>query len=135
MKKKIKVLSIRPPWPGAIFCGLENAKDVENRTWYTPFRGRLYIHASRTYEDGDEGFIQQMLGTLPDECQLRGVIVGHVEMCACRSYNDTRSDWHMNDQYGFYLRNPVKLKEPVPLRGQLKIFTAEIDEELLAEEA
>jgi hypothetical protein len=40
----MKALSIRPPWAWAIVrCG----KDVENRTWYTGYRGEVLIHACR----------------------------------------------------------------------------------------
>lgn len=42
----MKVLSVRNPWSHLILRG---GKDVENRTWTTNYRGRLYIHSS-----GDE---------------------------------------------------------------------------------
>ena len=40
----MKVLSVRQPWAWAIIHG---GKDVENRNWYTSFRGTLAIHAER----------------------------------------------------------------------------------------
>lgn len=40
----MKALSIKQPWASLIACGI---KDVENRTWSTKFRGRIYIHASQ----------------------------------------------------------------------------------------
>jgi len=39
-----KVISVKNPWGYLICSGL---KDVENRTWKTSYRGRLYIHASK----------------------------------------------------------------------------------------
>lgn len=39
----METLSVKQPWASLIVCG---AKDVENRTWTTPYRGRLLIHAS-----------------------------------------------------------------------------------------
>lgn len=39
----MKALSIKQPWASLIAHGI---KDVENRTWKTNFRGRIYIHAS-----------------------------------------------------------------------------------------
>lgn len=39
----MKALSIKQPWASLIAHGI---KDIENRTWPTKFRGRIYIHAS-----------------------------------------------------------------------------------------
>ena len=38
----MKALSIKQPWASLIAHGI---KDIENRTWKTNFRGRIYIHA------------------------------------------------------------------------------------------
>ena len=40
---QVKVLSVKNPFAYLI---LQGGKDVENRTWTTDYRGRLYIHAS-----------------------------------------------------------------------------------------
>ena len=39
----MKALSIKQPWASLIAHGIKN---IENRTWKTNFRGRIYIHAS-----------------------------------------------------------------------------------------
>lgn len=39
----METLSVKQPWASLIVCG---AKDVENRTWTTSYRGRLLIHSS-----------------------------------------------------------------------------------------
>lgn len=39
----MKALSIKQPWASLIAHGI---KDIENRTWFTHYRGRIYIHAS-----------------------------------------------------------------------------------------
>ncbi|WP_443945589.1 ASCH domain-containing protein [Pedobacter sp. AW1-32] len=39
----MKALSIKQPWASLIASGI---KDIENRTWATKYRGRIYIHAS-----------------------------------------------------------------------------------------
>lgn len=39
----MKTLSIKQPWASLIASGI---KDIENRTWQTKYRGRIYIHAS-----------------------------------------------------------------------------------------
>lgn len=44
----MKALSIRQPWAWLIVAGY---KDIENRSWPTNFRGRVYIHASRKFDE------------------------------------------------------------------------------------
>lgn len=40
----MKALTIKQPWASLI---VEGIKDIENRTWKTKYRGRIYIHASQ----------------------------------------------------------------------------------------
>lgn len=42
----MKALSIKQPWASLIAHGI---KDIENRTWKTKFRGRIYVHASQAW--------------------------------------------------------------------------------------
>jgi len=39
----MKALSVKQPWASLI---AHNIKDIENRTWKTNFRGRVYIHST-----------------------------------------------------------------------------------------
>ena len=41
----MKALTIKNPWALLISAGI---KDIENRTWRTKFRGRIYIHAGQS---------------------------------------------------------------------------------------
>jgi hypothetical protein len=41
----MKTLTIKNPWALLIAAGI---KDIENRTWRTKFRGRIYIHAGQS---------------------------------------------------------------------------------------
>lgn len=62
----MKTLSIKQPWAILIASGI---KDIENRTWKTNYRGRIYIHAS-----------QQSAGKMVDilsNAQFDLVIGGH----------------------------------------------------------
>lgn len=45
----MKALSIKQPWASLIAHGI---KDIENITWKTQFRGRIFIHASGTPAKG-----------------------------------------------------------------------------------
>jgi len=48
----MKALSIKQPWASLIAHGI---KDIENRTWRTHFRGRIYIHASAKWDERSKG--------------------------------------------------------------------------------
>lgn len=52
----MKTLSIRQPWASLIVKGF---KDVENRSWRTPIRGEIAIHASasKTEDDWEDAII------------------------------------------------------------------------------
>ena len=86
--QQYRVLSVHPPWAWAIiFAG----KDVENRSWSTPYRGRILIHASsRKYgaaslEDARD-FIAQCSGLDHDEIPTefpRSQLLGTVEVVDC----------------------------------------------------
>lgn len=43
----VNCLSIKNPLSYLVAAGV---KDVENRTWQTPYRGKLYIHSSGQYD-------------------------------------------------------------------------------------
>lgn len=47
----MKALSIKQPWASLIALGI---KDIENRTWKTNFRGRIYIHASAKWVENPQ---------------------------------------------------------------------------------
>ncbi|MDD5394961.1 MAG: ASCH domain-containing protein [Thiothrix sp.] len=53
----MKALSIQQPWAWAI---LNAGKDIENRDWYTPVRGRILIHAGKKIDKGSIGFIEDL---------------------------------------------------------------------------
>lgn len=119
-------LSIQQPWAWAIFSQPPQrppqvpAKDVENRTWATPFRGHLLIHASKKYDEGARGWMRKHLGIeapAEGECPAGGII-GSVYLVAC--VRNWRSPWYLGP-YGLVLERPY----PLPFqacRGALGIF-------------
>ena len=119
----MKALSIRQPWAWLIVNGY---KDIENRSWSTDFRGRVYVHAGRKIKSGDfpeqRDYIEQSGIFLPEEPPL-GAIVGEVTITDCV---DTSSSPWFCGPYGFILSSPVVYKDPIPYRGQLGFF--EVDE-------
>ncbi len=117
--RMMPALSIRQPWAWLVVNG---HKDVENRTWPTRFRGRVYVHAGKTKEHDDFPEIRSLLEqtdiVLPDRFSL-GAIVGEVDIVGCLT--GSRSKWFFGP-YGFLLRDPVAYAEPIPCRGMLGFF-------------
>ena len=122
----MKMLSIRQPWASIIATG---AKDIENRTWPTRYRGPVLIHASQRADDVSSDEIERRFGVrLSSTLPLSGVvgitqIVDCVKSHASPWYNrDGYVDRHgaRRDYFAFVLAN----SRPLPFvqwKGQLGI--------------
>lgn len=67
----IKALSIKQPWASLIAHGI---KDIENRTWRTNFRGRIYIHASGIkFKDFDSYVSDEMFSNMHKKISALGL--------------------------------------------------------------
>lgn len=132
----MKALSVRAPWWWFI---LHLNKPVENRDWYTSYRGPVLLHASRWFQR--EGILQDWddgLRMYEMACQLDGIrrkpltgvpvqemrelgghIVGKVDIVDCVAASS--SPWFVG-RYGFVLQNPVVFDEPFPVKGSLGLF-------------
>ena len=138
----MKALSIRSPWWWAI---LKMGKDIENRDWWTGYRGRVLIHASKWWkqDEVEDDFDHAIAGLemQRNEClsvgltepevendlfrrmrSLGGHIVGSVEIVDC--IRESKSPWFCG-KYGFVLRNPVTFDKPWPVKGALGLFEVE----------
>lgn len=115
----MKALSIRQPWAWAI---LYAGKDIENRTWWTKYRGELYIHASRLFDMEGYHWIKKNFRGLylptPGDYQYGG-LVGKVIVMDC--VTKSKSRW-FSGPYGFVLQSPEKIQFK-PMHGKLGIFT------------
>ena len=131
-----KALSVAQPWASAIVFG---GKDIENRSWYTHYRGPIAIHASGTlWKDAVDELQRQERGgpkrpliewilkgqrsfTLATKHQ--GVIQSHVlgiamlVDCIPRS----SSPWYFPDNWGWVLSGIVPIR-PVPMTGSLGLW-------------
>ncbi len=115
---------MRQPYAWAIIKG---AKDVENREQKRMYIGRLHIHAGRTEMTGcvDEivGRVAKHFGVSFSEMlddyhrhvsRGLGAVIGSVHMFGCAVQHE--SEW-FEGRYGYLLRDPKPLREPVPCRG------------------
>lgn len=140
-----KAISIQQPWAYLICKGI---KDIENRTWKTSFRGRVYIHvgvksAKEPYmiftdEQGDA--IDHLIMDVLDSYKKRSAIIGSVEIVDCVVNHS--SIWaektegiidsntkefiaHRDNKiiYNWVLANPVLFDEPIlDVKGKLSFW-------------
>lgn len=118
----MKTLSVRQPWALLIF---KAGKDVENRTWYTGYRGRLLIHASSKV---DEYFGDLAIPPISDSLMLQinsrdyytKAIIGSVDLVDCRRGVD--SPWAVRGQFQWVLRDPKLFPVPIPCSGRLGLW-------------
>jgi hypothetical protein len=119
----LKALSVRQPYAWAIIHG---GKDVENRSWHSPFRGRVLVHAGRHWHAvGPQELSRRMGVEVPADLPLGG-IVGMVEIVDCVDAHESR--W-FEGPWGFVLRNPRPLPF-VPCAGHLGFY--DVPAEVLA---
>ena len=89
-------LSVRQPWAWALLFG---GKDVENRTWSTRCRGRIWIHASKREIAEDVDYAVQLVASgwncdpgraleHYQEHDHRGAILGSGNLTGCRRIDE-----------------------------------------------
>ena len=110
-------LSVQQPWAWLIVNGY---KPVENRTWRTNVRARIWIHAGQTIDHVGYEWVRATFPhvPLPSGGFARGGVIGHVDLIDCVTRHD--SPWFVGP-YGFVLANPEPM-EFYPCRGQLGFF-------------
>lgn len=138
-----KAISIKQPWAYLICAGI---KDVENRTWATKYRGRVYIHASaksvgQYFSEGvftaDQlnYLIQSKKINLIEKVQL-SAIIGHVDIVDCVVNHSSiwaeKSEVGLLDEptneygkpiYNWVLANPVLFDKPIlNVKGKLSFW-------------
>lgn len=121
---EMKAISIRQPWAWLIVNGY---KDIENRSWPTKVRGRVYIHAGKRkvtkteYEEFKRLCRKRDIKKIPaiDEFKTMG-IVGSAIIADC--VERSRSPWYQKGNYGFVLMKARKEKYRL-MKGNLGFFS------------
>jgi hypothetical protein len=120
----IKALTVIQPWAWAI---MHAGKTIENRSWYTHYRGPLAIHASAALSRPRHDEMMQYAHEkyripwkdLPAYEDLPlGAVVGIVDLVDC--VESSRSKW-FGGPYGFVLANPRPIK-PMQCKGALSYW-------------
>jgi hypothetical protein len=129
-----RVLTVQQPWASLIVSGL---KPVENRSWRTPYRGPLLIHAAALrYDDEGERRLRRAGLPLPpaparlpgqaalwsrplSETLPRGCIVGRVILTDC--VRDFDSPWAERGAWHWLLSTPEPAIRPLRCKGALNL--------------
>lgn len=129
-KEICKTLSIQQPYALLAAMGI---KDIENRTWKTDYRGRIYIHACSCKSaknikyaltpEQKEIVNRNLLiyAFLEDKELMYSSIIGHVDLVDI--VEDSSSVWAVKDHYHWILKNPVLFESPyINIKGQLNFW-------------
>lgn len=126
-------LSLTQPWAQLVVMG---QKQYETRSWGTPYRGLLAIHASKGFPAEARVLVHDYpftgaLHCLPGDLPL-GAIIGTVELVGCQVMTGEEymqmsrkelafGDWS-EGRYAWALKNPKVLPEPIPYKGALGLW-------------
>lgn len=109
----VKGITVLQPYAHLIADG---SKPIENRSWYTPYRGPLVIHAGK----GRSMIEDASAYRLREAEMVFGAIVAVAELVDCvrpeRLPKDLRDNEHANGPFCWVLRN-VHRCDPLPYRG------------------
>lgn len=117
--KELRTLSIAQPWAE---CIVSKGKNIENRNWNTKMRGFIAIHASAAYHAVRFNYCYDdyRLKIDPDKVDF-GAIVGFaeiVDVVTKKELSAKTKKWFQGE-YGFVLKNVIKLQQPIPMKGSL----------------
>jgi hypothetical protein len=144
----MKALSIKQPWASLIAHGI---KDIENRTWKTHFRGRIFIHASakKVHVDFSLEQTSMIYGTelFPDtghnfahkkfpvsaiigEVEIIDCVINHESIWAESTFEpiDESEGYPQKPIYNWVLTNPVLYEKPIlNVKGKLSFWYPDND--------
>jgi len=100
-----------------------HGKGIENRDWIFKYRGRIVIHAARSWDP--EGFLFLASHTalldakLPAPGDFPTGLIGELDIVDLVTVSD--SPWFFGP-YGHVTANPKEYAKPIPYRGQPGLF-------------
>ncbi len=137
----MKVLSVAQPYATLLVLG---AKRLETRPWQTAHRGPLAVHAARALCRQEPFRSLLRAGGVADWSDLpRGAVVGAVELTGCVRVEDLPPPEEPEASLGdfapgrwvWHVRRALRLPQPLPARGRLGLFDADLSLTLPEEEA
>jgi len=143
----MKTLSVKQPWAYLLCAGI---KDIENRTWKTNYRGRVFIHAGMS--GSSYIFENRSLFRASQEAEIwlncdyesaipKGAIIGSVEIVDCVLNHESIWAEHkaavqrkINGEkvfievpvYNWVIANPIMFANPwLNIKGKLGLWEFE----------
>lgn len=104
----MKALSIRQPYITEILGGL---KEVEYRSWQTPYRGDLLLCASVSRADAPKEIAKHL---------VFGHAIGIANLYDIKKAGDKDYHWLLKD---------IRFIDPIPIKGKLHLF--DVDDSLI----
>lgn len=133
-----KAISLKQPFAWGAVHGW---KDCENRSWYTDYRGPIWIHASKSPDNilgtepadwAKEGRKKFFPGLPPWNELSFGAIIGMVDLVDCVTVEVAESrkkSIHQHGDWCLLLENARVLKKPITWSGNLGIFSIGLEPE------
>ena len=120
-------ITLYQPWATWVADG---QKRYETRSWSTPYRGQIAIHAGKSREFTGKATAYP-LGAVVAVAMLEGVIPTETAVRYGRRREITedelrRGDWTPG-RYAWRLTNVTKLTSPVAAKGQRKLWTPDAE--------
>ncbi len=123
----IKAITIRQPWASLIVAGI---KKHETRTWQTPYRGFVVIHAGKTI---DKLSIEQSVLLKTYDIEIKQLPLGaalaiaHINFCEPSLSVSADSEekllgYFSERHYAIGLTVIDVFEKPIPMRGQLGLW-------------
>ncbi len=131
----MKCLSLTQPWATLVAIG---AKKVETRSWKTPYRGHLYIHAAKGFPRWAQEMAQEAPWfrdalNRPNDELPRGCLIATARLVDCVNSHlawVTEQEVAFGDyapgRWAWFLEDVEPIQNPIPWRGQLGLFNVEL---------
>lgn len=133
----MKAISLWQPWASAIAVGL---KAIETRSWPTPYRGLIAIHAAKRWTSEEMEFLEDLKEVWPEAYQKLpaampfGAIVAVAQLFDCRRIEHDTQVSDLERALGNYCPGRfawtfgcvVPLVTPIAYRGMQGLFDVDI---------
>lgn len=122
----MRCLAVRQPWAWALVAG---AKDIENRTWGTDYRGPVIIQASssKTVVNQFSRIGDTELPTMPFAFSALIGVVDLVDVVAL--HESLESNRWASGPFCWRIANARMFKEPIAAKGKLNLYKLPADPE------
>jgi hypothetical protein len=140
MRDEGKCLSMHQPWASLLVLGI---KRVEGRTWYTSHCGKLWIASTATAASPETiCAVEEQYRQLYKDSNLKfpneystGKLLGSVDVLDCLPQEDFKAQYNSEESespFVMVVDRPLCLSQPIPVKGQHKIWDLPSDVHLKA---